>query len=166
MKRNKEPEIVPVTGLPRGMLATYAFRQGNLDAPTYSQIQREAREAREQQREAQQKRDVVNARRRRNAAMQFRRSGSKTLVPLRNVAGSVKVRTETHQRLMSEGFCGYDWVYDDESGCIRCRRRNVPKGHPDSGVWFDVGALALGLQDGDEYRVDDPLDLTTIRLTR
>ncbi|MFP3615051.1 hypothetical protein SB778_33825 [Paraburkholderia sp. SIMBA_050] len=142
MKRNKAPEKVPVAGLPRGMLATYAFHQGNLDAPVYSQIQREAREAREQQQEAQQKRDVLNARRRRNAAMQFRRSGSTTLVPLRNVAVSVRIRTETHQRLMVDGFCGSDWAYDDESGCIRCRRRNIAKSHPDYGVWFDVGALA------------------------
>ncbi|MGF6771393.1 hypothetical protein P3T18_003872 [Paraburkholderia sp. GAS199] len=65
---------------------------------------------------------------------------------------------------MGEGFCGSDWAYDEESGCVRCRRRNIRKDHPDSEVWFDVGALALGLRDGDEYRVDDPFDLMTLRL--
>lgn len=112
---------------------------------------------------AQRKREALNAYK---ATAEFRRSGRKTLVPMRNVAGTVTVRTESHQRLMAEGFCGSGWAYDEEAGCVRCRLRNVPKTHPDYGVWFDVGALLLGLSDGEEYRVNDPFDLTTLRMAR
>lgn len=161
MPRSKELPKTPSTGLPRGMLAAFAFRNGALDEPTYIQILRESREVRERQTEEKRKRDAANAHK---LATQFRRVKGDIIVPLTNVVGSVRLRATVHRRLMDDGYLGSGWVYDEEAGCIRCRRYRVTKDHPDYGVWFDVGALILGLSDGASYRVREPFDLTTLSL--
>jgi hypothetical protein len=154
---------LPVKGQSRGALATFEFRQGLMDAETYAGVRKVEAKCKEQERAA---KALKAAKYRHAAAMRPRIAGEFLFVPLANIYARVKIRDTAHKRLKAGGYTGSGWMFDDESGCIRCRKVGLPKEHPDNRVWFDVGALLLGLQDGDEYLVDDPLDLTTLRMAR
>lgn len=134
-----------------------------MDTDTFARIRADEQAQLELTRDA---RARLTAKRERSKAMRPRVAGHFVFVPLANAAGRVKIRGTAHRRLKDGGYTGTGWVFDEESGCIRCRKIGLPKEHPDKGMWFDVGALLLGLRDGEKYQVDDPLDLTTLRAAR
>ncbi|MFM0513328.1 hypothetical protein [Paraburkholderia sp. RL17-373-BIF-A] len=154
---------LPVKGQSRGALATFEFRQGMMDAETYAGVCKEEAKSKEQERAA---KALKAAKYRHAAAMRPRIAGQFLFVPLANIYAKVKIRAAEHKRLKDGGYTGTGWMFDDESACIRCRKVGLPKDHPDRGIWFDVGALLLGLTDGQAYTVACAFDLTTIQLAR